>query len=231
MAESGAGRGAGDKRVARAIQRAKVQLEHMIDLNPESVVLVDLSGSVIRANRAFLDLLGEGEFESVLDTALAGHFPSLGQAFFETLLANRTDHAWFEKRETMPGGETRLLQFGVVSAGASSETLTVIVHDVSRDKEKAALLEKSYKVEAVQALMGALMHHLNQPLTVVMIRARMMLLAMEEEEVSQEEIVKTLKDIEKHAGQMGELLKRVEDSKDFETHEYVMGLDILKVDE
>jgi nitrogen-specific signal transduction histidine kinase len=231
MTDSSKDSGATDARVAEAIQRAKVQLEHMIDLNPECMVLVDQDGQVLRANRAFLELLHEGQFQSVLGSPLANLFPSVERAFFTSLLANKTNHSWFEKNEKMAEGGERRLQFGVLSGGASSEALVVIVHDVTRDQEKSALLEKGFKVEAVQALMGALMHHLNQPLTVVMIRARMMLLAIEQGEVSQEELAKSLKDIEGNAVQMGELLKRVEDSRDFETQEYVKGLDILKVDD
>jgi nitrogen-specific signal transduction histidine kinase len=171
MTDSSKDSGATDARVAEAIQRAKVQLEHMIDLNPECMVLVDQDGQVLRANRAFLELLHEGQFQSVLGSPLANLFPSVERAFFTSLLANKTNHSWFEKNEKMAEGGERRLQFGVLSGGASSEALVVIVHDVTRDQEKSALLEKGFKVEAVQALMGALMHHLNQPLTVVMIRA------------------------------------------------------------
>ncbi len=220
----------GDKQIADIIQHAKAQLEQMIDLNPECMVLVDREGQVLRANRAFLKLLDEGQFQSVLGLPLAELFPRLEADFFDNLLANRTDHSWFQKNEKAGDGTDRLLQFGVVSAGMSSEALVVIVHDVSRDKEKSALLEKAYKVEANQALMGALMHHLNQPLTVVMIRSRMMLLALEEGNMEHDELVTALKDIEEHALQMSDLLKRIEDTKDYETQEYVRGLDILKVE-
>ena len=37
--------------------RAKQELEHMIDLNPQGMALLDRSGIVRRANRALLELL------------------------------------------------------------------------------------------------------------------------------------------------------------------------------
>ena len=40
--------------ITRRIERAKQQLEHMIDLTPEAMLLVDRSGTILRANRAVL---------------------------------------------------------------------------------------------------------------------------------------------------------------------------------
>ena len=41
----------------RTIERAKQELEHMIDLNPQIMLLVNRSGVVVRTNKALLDLL------------------------------------------------------------------------------------------------------------------------------------------------------------------------------
>ena len=40
------------------IEQAKHQLEHMIDLTPQTMLLMDSGGAVVRTNRSLLDLLG-----------------------------------------------------------------------------------------------------------------------------------------------------------------------------
>jgi hypothetical protein len=132
---------------------------------------------------------------------------------------------------TLDGGRNLLLRFSVVGGGSDSGTLVVIAHDATLEKRQAELVEKAYKVEAIRALMGALMHHMNQPLTVVMIRAKLMQQALEGGKVNIEDLKSTFRDIMELTMKMAEMLKRVEGSGDYQTQEYIQGLSILKIDE
>jgi len=210
------------------IERAKRQLEHMIDLNPESIVLVDRGGIVLRVNRAFLGLLGVREFADVLGRPLLELVPTPDADVLATILRGAAGGDGCECRIEI-GGLPRLLR--ITSAGAeSNDVLVLIVQDVTDARRDAELVEKAYKVEAVRTLMGALMHHLNQPLTVVMIRARLQLQALEEQRSKPEEIMTTLQDIMKLTMKVADVLRRVESSRDYATQEYIQGVDIMRID-
>lgn len=210
------------------IERAKRQLEHMIDLNPESIVLVDRGGVVLRVNRAFLALLGVREFADVLGRPLLELVRTPDADLLATVLRGAAGGDGCECRIEI-GGLPRLLR--ITSAGAeSNDVLVLIVQDVTDARRDAELVEKAYKVEAVRTLMGALMHHLNQPLTVVMIRARLQLQALEEQRSKPEDIMTTLQDIMKLTMKVADVLRRVENSRDYATQEYIQGVDIMRID-
>ena len=52
----------------RTIERAKQELERMIDLNPQVMLLVTRNGGIVRANKALLDLevLKPSEYKEAL---------------------------------------------------------------------------------------------------------------------------------------------------------------------
>ncbi len=217
--------------LGEVIQRAKSQLERMIDLNPESMALVDGKGTVLRANRALVTMLNASGFPKVLGQKLGALFPVEDGQFFEKLLVGEADHESAEISVRLDDGAARLLRFSVVVGGRDSETLIVIAHDATLEKSEADLIEKGYKVEAVRALMGALMHHLNQPLTVLMVRAKLTQQAVERGNLDPEGLKATFNDIMDLTMRMANMLKRVEESDDYQTQRYIDGLDILKIDD
>jgi PAS domain S-box-containing protein len=223
--------GASVEAIDARIMKAKAQLEQMIDMNPESMVLIDFEGKIVRANRAFLQLLSIEDYRVVLGKALNDMFPSIDSEFFKEIYRGGGGYERRDAVEQRNSGAERQLQFGVVRSGGDSESLIIIVHDVTEERKEAAMLEKSYKVEAVQALMGALMHHLNQPLTVLMVRAKMMALALEDGTASTDDLKSTLANIQDLSMKMANMLKKVEQSDGFQTQEYLAGLDILKIDD
>ncbi|MDA0576663.1 MAG: PAS domain-containing protein [Verrucomicrobia bacterium] len=220
-----------DQALEVLIQQAKRQLEQMIDLNPESMVLVNAVGCVLRTNRAFVDLLGAEGYEGVLGETLSTLFPTEDPQFFKDLLLA---HGRTETREVtivQAGSLQRVVRFTAVPGAQDSGTLIVIARDTTLEKSEAELIQKSYKVEAVRALMGALMHHLNQPLTVLMVRANLMQQAIEQRRLDPEELKATCKDIMDLTMRMANVLKRVEESNDYQTQTYIKGMNILKIDE
>ncbi len=211
----------------RVIARAKQQLERMIDLNPLALVLLDAEGGVVRVNRAFLALIGVGSFEAVLHRPLAD---LLGTPMGPLLTALRNpDPAAAVHELSVGGGDApRLLRISRVDAG-TPETMVVTAEDITNEQTELALVEQAYKVEAVRALMGALMHHLNQPLTVVTLRARLLLETLERGTVAPAELKSTLEAILAAAVRVADTLRRVERTRDYRTQTYVEGLDIMDI--
>lgn len=212
------------------IEQAKHQLEHMIDLTPQTMLLMDSGGAVVRTNRSLLDLLGLDGYGDILGKTLSELFACEDPQFFDHLLEADGGYVVRETTVSLHGSERRSLQFSVVGGDQRERAFVVIVRDTTEEREESARVEKSFKHEAVQALMGALMHHLNQPLTVISVRARLMQLALEQGEAKPDELKKTLQDIMDLTIQMAETLKKVAGANDFATESYIDGLEILDIE-
>lgn len=221
---------ASDADIARAVHRAKMELEQMIDLTPQVMLLVDGEGSVTRANLAFLRLSGTSEFQAVLGKKLADIFDVSEESFFDELLAGEGGYRMRESGATTKNGGSGTFRFTVVGIGEDSEAHVLIVEDITEEKKRAVRDEKEHKKDAVRALAGALMHSINQRLTVITVRARLMLMALEKEDVRGEELKKGLNDIVTLALEVAGVLDQLENQKDFVTETYLEGLDILDLE-
>lgn len=215
--------------VSSAIERAKQELEHMIDLNPQIMMLVERSGRITRANAALLRLVGVDDFAAVLNKNIRQLFPCKEADFFDQLLKGIAGHKTKEATVALCEEETQLLSFTAVPSGKRSGLFVVIVDNVTNKQGKGKEDAKEIQMEAVQAVVGALLHNVNQPLTVILVRSHLMRLALENGENQPGELLKNLQDIVKLTVQIGDTLKRLENPKDFVTEQYVKGVDILDV--
>ena len=211
------------------IQRAKVQLESMIDLNPQAMVFLDSAGIVMRANLAFVHLVGGQRFPDVLGISV---FDLLGldEAIRKQLAGDSGPYTTVETTVPGPHDGERVLRISIVAGATASEARILVIDDVTALRQQEKRTEKTNKFEAIQALTGALMHNLNQPLTVIMIRAQLMLQAVEQGKATDDELRSTLSDIMDISMKMAGLLRRIETLDRFETQEYTKGLDILKLE-
>lgn len=216
-----------DGALNRMIERAKQELEHMIDLNPQVMLLVDHAGKAVRANRALLELLGQPDFRKILGRNLNNLFPCEDKDFFTSLLTSKGGYDVREIKVVFAPRRHRLMRFAVVSS--DDDVSVIIVNDVTSEKEQAVHQEKKFKKEAVQALMGGLMHNVNQPLTVIMVQAQFMQLALEKGLSRPEDLKKELQNIMSLTMQVSEMLKMMERPKDFVTQPYLEGIDILDI--
>jgi len=214
--------------INRTIERAKQELEHMIDLNPQVMLLVDRSGQTVRANRALLELLGLPDFRKILGKSLTDLFLCEDKSFFQNLLASKGGYDVREARVALGQGNYRLMRFAVVSS--ENDVSVIIVNDITAEKEHASHQEKKFKKEAVQALMGGLMHNINQPLTVIMVQAQFMQLALEKGIARPDELKQELQSIMSLIMQIADILKAVERPRDFVTQPYINGIDILDIE-
>ncbi|MBN2301924.1 MAG: HD domain-containing protein [Lentisphaerae bacterium] len=213
----------------RTIERAKQELENMIDLNPQIMLLVDRNGTVVRANKALLNLLSFSSFNLVLGKTLDELFSCEGM--LGRILPDKTQQSvvMHEATVTLPTSARRHLKFHIVKSDKKAATFVVVIFDITSDKEHAAHLEKKHKKEAVEALMGALMHNINQPLTVIMVRAQLMHMALQKSEINAKELSKNLEDIMRLSAQIADLLRAVEKPKDYVTTNYVRDVEILDI--
>ena len=201
----------------------------MIDLNPQVMLLVDGKGDIARANKALLDLMGLESFEDVLQRPLDDVFPgsNIAQHFATAQGGRKTQEA----QVMLATGKSAMLQFTLLGTGRKEGLSVVMVRDVSTEQAQAADLEKEHKTEAVTALAGALMHNLNQSLTVIMIQAQLIQVALEKDYAQSGELRNSLQDIVEHTAQIANTLRTVENSKDFVTEQYLEGVDILDIEE
>jgi hypothetical protein len=216
-------------RVEDRIEQAKQQLESMIDLNPSVLLLVDQGGKIVRSNRALLRMVGCDDIKSFLGRPLKEIFPSDDPTFFDDFHGASSGYQVRETRLRLPGHTPRDYRFTIVGSGPTGELCAVIVNDVTDEKKREAQSEQNHRQEAVRALAGALMHNLNQSLTVIAVRSRLMLMALEKGDVHREEWKNALQDISDLVMEMSEVLKRAEKTENFVTEPYPGGLKILDI--
>ena len=204
-----------------AIQRAKQQLQHMIDLLPQMIVLTDAAGTVVRVNRRMVDFLGISEFTDVLDRPLFALFPEMTEEFFRKLLDAPEHNSANSTTIRDSRGEPRQCCFEIINSATESDLFVIVIDDVTDDHTAAAEIERNHKRDAVRALSGALQHHLNQPLTVITVRARLLQQALEQGHPDPEHVQRDLYDILSQAESIGNLLAGIQAPVDFATEKYL----------
>lgn len=214
--------------INRKIEKAKRELEHLIDLNPSVMLLTDSNSFIIRANKALLGLLNLEDFSTVLDKKLSDVFSPANEAFFKEMIEYRSGYCSRQNIVNI-NSQDRLLKFTMVGSGQQTGLFALIVSDITVENEQASHLEKQHKLEAVKALMGALLHNINQPLTVIMMRAQLMHLALEKGSIQPDEMVRSLRDIMSLTTDIAGMLRQLEQPAEFITEPYSKGVDILDI--
>jgi PAS domain S-box-containing protein len=221
---------AADPVVARAVHRAKLELEQMIDLTPSVMLLVDAEGRVTRANLAFCRLLGAADFGAVLGRRLSEVFAVQEDGFFERLLGKSGGYGIGEAVARVGKGDPCAFRFTLVEAGSGGDARVLIVEDITREREAAEAAEKQHKVAAVRALAGALMHKINQRLAVINMRAKLLLISAGKDALQAEELKKGLGDITDLSMEVAAIIGKLDKQVDFVTETYLEGLEIMDLD-
>lgn len=218
-----------DSDVAQKVQRAKLELEQMIDLNPQVMMLVNGEGVITRANMACVRLVGAEGFDRVLGRPVEAFFAFPSGESFMSMLGEKSGYEAREVEVALPGERRRWMAFTVVGLGSHAASYAVMVEDVSERKKLAAMSETEHKKQAVQALLGALMHNINQPLTVISVRARLLQSALAEDPVDREELKKGLQNIVDLSLEIAKVLSDAEAKRDYVTETYLAGIEILNL--
>lgn len=212
------------------LERAKRELERMIDLAPQVMLLVRRDGTIVRANRAFLELTGQNDFRNVLHRKLSQVIPLSDPSVVDELLVRRAGHETRDITWKSRGGVERPLRLTHIASPESSSPSVFVIQDTSEEKERAGRVEITIRKKAVRELVGGLMHTLNQPLTVMLVRTHLMSLALDKRVIKADDIRKHVTDIVNLAIQISDLLKRLESADDFVTAPYIGNMNIVDVE-
>ena len=230
MEDSGTGREKHPVRdQAAAIEKAKHELEQMIDMCPQIMLLVGAEGKVLRTNRALLDMLGETGYAEVLGQPLKHLFDCGDVDLFDQLMAREGAIRETEAEINLPGRGCHPLKFSLIGRPAS-EVHVLLIQDVTDAKSYEAEQKHTHRQEAIQELVGALMHTINQHLTVISVRAKLMTMAIEKGEGHPEELKRGLADITDLTLKIANTLSDVGKPREFNTVSYINGLDILDIE-
>ena len=219
-----------DADVGALIAKAKHELEHMIDMNPQIMLLVTVDGTILRTNRALLGMLGRTSFENVLGTSISTLFDTGDPSFFQRLLASVDGLREGEARVELPNRGFHSLRFSIIGNSGEGAERVVIVEDVTEDKLRDEELKQVHRKEAIRELVGALMHSINQHLTVISVRTKLLSMAIDKGDPDPEQMQKGLADISDLTMRIAETLGQVGQPRDFKTTEYLRGTDILDID-
>ncbi|MFC1498685.1 HD domain-containing phosphohydrolase [Verrucomicrobiota bacterium] len=216
--------------INKIIERAKHELEQMIDMNPQIMMLVDRERKILRVNRALLEFLKLDDFRELLGKKIEEIFHCDDSNFFPELFSENTGHKSREVKIELNRDSFHLLSFILIgSASEQNDTFAVIVDDITEAKEKKLHAEKQYKKEAIRAFSGAMMHNVNQPLTVIMVRAKLLDIALNKGQMDVSEFKDGLNDIITSVAEAASIVKSLEDIKDYITEPYVGNNHILDV--
>ncbi len=213
--------------VIRAIHNAKLQLEHMVDLAPQVMLLVNRKGEIIRANLAFLKLIGSSDFKIIIGQDISAFLNFKDNSFKDAILS--VDNYGLHEMETVIKDKGELvLSYTVVGVQNQKDLLVLIIEDITPRKER----EIEEKKSTVKELVGALMHSINQRLTVINMRSKLLLMAMDAGGVfNTEEHRGSLYNIMDISMEIAEILDDLENTNsNFDTKEYMKGIDILDLD-
>ncbi len=221
--------------LGRMIENAKKELERMIDLHPMGMFLATPQGHIQRANKKLLRLLSLKSFSQMLGKRFGELLPpenlpdqiqKLNRLFGPT--KGQGDlHASLRASLILPDHHARELLFTVVSSGPEAAFFVVVVRDISDERAEVAAREKQCRMEAAEAVVGALMHNINQPLTVIMIRAQLLLMSLNKATPDKTELSKGLEEIVQLTSQVAGTLQQSQIFNDFVMEPYTENAEIV----
>lgn len=206
------------------IERAKQELEQMIDLCPQIMLLARRDGTLLRANRAVLALIGNPDIRKLrgatLDSLLKPEQPN----FFRDFLRRLDGFLEADVRIEPPTGAPHILRIAAV-ATKGADTIAVQVRDLTADTASGETARE--QKEVVEAVIGGLMHHLNQPLTVIMLRSYLMETELKRKSPDLEQLRSHLRDMMNLTMHVADLLQHAEHPEKVATEAYVGKTRIL----
>jgi len=211
------------------IEKAKRELEQMIDLVPDAMLMTDPAGMILRTNRALLTLVGAKEFAEVLGQTVDLLFKLATPAFPLPLDPAAATTTLRNSIQGALAGQPCLLQLTILRARHAPDLFVVFVEDVDRDRHSLEQIERQYKRETVHALMGTLMHNVNQPLTVILLTAQLLDMDTAQNRLSIPEFKENVARIIRETLKIGGMLQQLQNPHDFVTESYVGTVEMLDV--
>lgn len=218
------------------IRAAKRELERMIDLAPQGMLLADDAGRIQRANAGLLRLLQLPGFQDVLGEEFRGLLGIAdGTDPWRTLtgiMADARGEAGLAECELalVLGVRNLVLHFTCISAGVGEPLLALMIEDVTERKRASEAKERSDRLEAIEALVGALLHTINQPLTVIMANAHLIRRASRAGAGGRPDMDQYAGEIMQMVEQIAEVLKKAQSLQEFVLQPYHGDVQILDIE-
>lgn len=213
------------------LESAKNQLEQMIDLHPQGMLLLDKARKVARCNDSLIRILGLSGYADALGKSLEELFESCpqdgGDLFDENTISSRVKVRY---QCSLPGDDERQLDVTRISAGDLSAPAVLLVEDVTDKLLEQEEENMQSRIQAAEAVTGALMHELNQPLAVVTIQAHMLIHDLERGLVDVERLKTGLEEIAGMTKDAADRLRNAQSFRTFVTKPYIKGQEIVDLD-
>lgn len=229
----------GDHTSQQIITTAKRELERMIDTIPTGMMLVDSEGTVLRINVGLLRLLDRNNFADVLGMSCRELFPMradgawiLDDVLSATITPDQVNPITREANVIMPDFKTpRVYSFSAIPAGERPQSFVVLVEDITERKEAAKQAEQVLQLQTTTAVVGGLMHNINQPLTVIMASAYLILMEVKNENSDMDKILASTEQIMDMVNKIAALVERAHKLKEFAMESYDAQHHILDLNE
>lgn len=212
------------KDVRHLIEKAKKELEQMIDLCPQIMFLANRSGTLLRANRAVLTLTGQTDIKTLRGATLDSLLKPVPAGFFSDFLAKLSGFSETDVRVEPPGCPPRILRIAAVST-EGAETIAVQARDLTTGAATGQTARE--QKEVVEAVVGGLMHHLNQPLTVIMLRSYLMETELARKTPDIDLLRSHLRDMMNLTMHIADVLQHAEHPEEIATEAYVGNARIM----
>lgn len=222
--------------LVRLIENAKTQLEHIIDASPQGILLTDVTGTIMRVNQSLLNLLNKDSFADVLGQPISELFPSPNPSeagfvsgLLDSAIASPTQVS-HEVEFSLAGRGPCVLNFTLLSSTRyANELIVVMIEDITDRKQAELVREREHRTAASRAIIAAILHELNQPLTVIVVRANLLRMAHTDGSLAPDELAAGLTDILEQANLCSEKLAAARDLREFVDEPYTDGTPDLRI--